>query len=328
MLSYIVRRLLIGVMTLLLITFIVFALIRNMPGDPLSVDMAMLSDPSKVIDKRDYEIMEKAYGLDKPWPEAYAIWVGNLFRGDMGRSFARKRPVTEVIGEHVAPTLILSISSLLLTYLLSIPMGLTGSVRMGKPDERFMSILLYVLYSFPTIVAALYLQIYLSVKWGWFPLYGMTTTETYDSLDTFAKAKDICMHAVMPIICYTYGSLAYYTRFINANMQEVVRQDYIRTAKAKGAGPVSLVLHHAFRNTLIPLVTLLGLTLPGLLGGSVIIERIFQWPGMGQLYFMSLTARDYPVIMGLTLMFACLTLAAQLIADILYAFVDPRVRLK
>ncbi len=326
MINYIIRRLLIGAITLVLITFIIFALIRNMPGDPMSMDLAMV-DPSKVISEVEYERMKKSYGLDKPWPQAYVQWVGNLFRGDLGRSFSRKRPVTDVIGEHVAPTLILSVSSILLTYLLAIPMGLIGSVRMGKTDERAMSTFLYILYSFPSFVAALFLQIYISVKLGWLPLYGMTTTETYDTLDTFGKAKDIFMHALMPIICYTYGSLAYYTRFINANMQEVIRQDYVRTAKAKGVGPINLVLHHAFRNTLIPLVTLLGLTLPSLLGGSVIIERIFQWPGMGQLYFLSLLSRDYPTIMGLTLMFAVMTLAGQLLADILYASVDPRIRL-
>ena len=326
MVSYIIRRLLLGALTLVLITFVVFALIRNMPGDPMTMDLAMV-DPSKVISPLEYERMKKSYGLDKPWPQAYVQWVGNLARGDLGRSLSWKKPVTTVIGQHVAPTLILSVSSLMLAYMLSIPMGLIGSVRIGKMDERVMSVALYMLYSFPAFVAALFLQIYLSVKLGWLPLYGMTTTETYDTLDAFGKAKDIMMHALMPIICYTYGSLAYYSRFINANMQEVIRQDYIRTAKAKGVGPTAIVLHHAFRNTLIPLVTMIGMTLPGLLGGAVILERIFQWPGMGQLYFLSLTSRDYPLIMGLTLMFAILTLAGQLLADILYAVVDPRIRL-
>ena len=325
MISYVIRRLLIGFVTLLLITFIIFALIRNMPGDPLAMDLSM--DPSKKINPADFERMKAAYGLDMPWPQAYVQWVGNLAHGDMGRSLSRKRPVDEVIGEHVGPTLILSVSSLLLTYLLAIPMGLGATVRSGKADERVGSTLLYMLYSFPGFVAALFMQIYLSVKLGWLPLYGMTSTETYETLDTFGRAMDILKHAIMPVICYTYGTLAYYTRFIHANMQEVIRQDYIRTAKAKGAKPVTIILHHAFRNTLIPLVTLFGLTLPGLLGGSVIIERIFQWPGMGQLYLLSINARDYPTIMGLTLMFAVLTLAGQLLADILYAVVDPRIRL-
>ena len=139
---------------------------------------------------------------------------------------------------------------------------------------------------------------------------------------------DVARHAILPLVCMTYVSLAWYSRFINTNLQEVLRQDYIRTARAKGAGPVRVLVHHAFRNTLIPLVTLLGLSLPALLGGSVIVEQIFTWPGMGRLFFESLRERDYPTIMGLTLLFSLLTLAGQLVADILYAWVDPRVSME
>jgi peptide/nickel transport system permease protein len=326
MLSYIIRRLGIGALTLLLITFIVFGLIRNMPGTPLTMDLAML-DPSKTISKEDYERMKKAYGLDKPWPQAYVQWVGNVVTGDMGRSFTRKRPVSELVIERMGPTLLLSLTSLGITYLLSIPLGLLFTARAGRLDERAASTLLYMLYSFPSFVAALFMQLFLAVKLDLLPLFGMVGDD-YDSLSTLGKAEDIFWHALMPVTCYTYGSLAYYSRFIRANMQEVIRQDYIRTARAKGLGPVRVLWHHAFRNTLIPLVTLIGLTLPGLLGGSVIIERIFSWPGMGQLFFEAILERDYPTIMGLTLMFSILTLAGQLLADVLYAVVDPRVRLE
>jgi peptide/nickel transport system permease protein len=130
---------------------------------------------------------------------------------------------------------------------------------------------------------------------------------------------------ILPVACYTYGSLAYYSRFIRANLQEAVREDYIRTARAKGAGPMRVLLHHAFRNTLIPLVTMIGLTLPVLLSGSIILEQIFSWPGMGKLFFESIRERDYPTLMGLVLMFSVLTLLGQVLADFLYAIVDPRV---
>lgn len=326
MYSYLIRRLGIGAITLLLITFIVFALIRNIPGTPLTMDVAM-ADPSRRIRTEDLRRLEKAYGLDKPWPQAYAVWLGNLVQFDMGRSFHYKRAVTEVIGSRIGPTLILTVSSLTLTYLLSIPMGLFATARSGLLEERAMSTALYMLYSFPSFVAALLLQILLADRLDLLPLYGMTTTESYDSMTTGQKVWDIFKHSVMPIACFTYGSLAYYSRFIYANMQEVIRQDYIRTARAKGAGPLRVLIQHAFRNTLIPLVTLIGLTLPALLSGSIIIERIFTWPGMGQLFFTSLTTRDYPVIMGLTLVFSVMTLAGQLLADVLYATVDPRVRL-
>jgi peptide/nickel transport system permease protein len=151
------------------------------------------------------------------------------------------------------------------------------------------------------------------------------TSDNYESLSLVGKAWDILLHTAMPIACFTYGSLAYYSRFIRANMQEVIRQDYIRTARAKGVPPRRVIWHHAFRNTLIPLVTLIGLTLPHLLSGAVILEQIFSWPGMGRLYFEAIVRRDYDTIMGLTLMFSILTLAGQLLADLLYAVVDPRV---
>lgn len=325
MFSYLVRRLFIGLITLTLITFIIFGLIRNMPGSPISNAMAMI-DPGKELNPADIERMKKAYGLDKPWPEAYVIWVGNVCKLDFGRSISRKQPVSRLIWERIGPTLILSISSLLLTYLLAIPMGLYSSARQGHLDERTIGTILYMLYSFPSFVAALFLQIYLANKLGLLPLYGMKS-DNYNTLTTAQQVWDVFKHALMPIICYTYGSLAYYSRFIRANMHEVLRQDYIRTARAKGLGPVSVLVKHAFRNTFIPLVTLIGLTLPSLLGGSVIIERIFSWPGMGQLYFESILERDYPTIMGLTLMFSILTLAGQLLADIFYAMADPRVKI-
>ncbi|MEW4528232.1 ABC transporter permease [Maioricimonas sp. JC845] len=325
MLQYLVRRIGIGLLTLLLITFIIYGLIRSMPGSPLTQELARL-DPSKVMSEEDFRRVQKLYGLDKPWYEAYGVWVTNLAQGDLGRSFSRKRPVADLIFERMGPTLLLSITSLLLTYLLSIPMGLYATARSGKTDERVLSTILYMLYSFPSFVAALFLQLFFAVHLGWLPLFGMTG-DNYEEMTSAGKAYDLFLHCVMPVTCYTYGSLAYYSRFIRANMQEVIRQDYIRTARAKGLGPVPVLLHHAFRNTLIPLVTLVGLTLPSLLSGSVIIEQIFTWPGMGRLFFESIRERDYPTIMGLTLMFSVLTLAGQLLADILYAVVDPRVRL-
>ena len=323
MLTYLLRRCLIGGVTLLLISFVVYGLVRNMPGTPLTVQMGE-TDPSRRLNPADIERMRKSYGLDKPWPIAYVQWLGRLAQLDLGRSISRKQPVSRLIAERIGATLILSLVSLSLAYLLSIPWGLIATVRSGRLDERCISTALYVLYSFPTYVAALFLQIVFAVRLGWLPLFGMTS-DNYASLSFGGKAYDVLLHALMPITCFTYTSLAYYIRFIRANLQEVIRQDYIRTARAKGVHPVVVIMHHAFRNTLIPLVTMIGLTLPGLLGGSVILEQIFTWPGMGRLFFESIGERDYPTIMGLTLMFSVLTLAGQLLADVLYAAVDPRV---
>jgi peptide/nickel transport system permease protein len=308
-----------------LITLFIYGLIRAMPGSPLLVQMAQM-DPSRELNKADIERMEKAFGLDKPWYQAYGIWVANLGRLDMGQSLSRKQPVSRLIRERIGPTLMLSITSLLLAYVLSIPLGLWFTVRSGHLDERIGSTLLYMLYSFPAFVAALFMQIFFAVKLGWLPLFGMVS-DNYAELSTLAKTWDIFLHSLMPVTCYTYGSLAFLSRFVRSNMMEVIRQDYIRTARAKGVLPRDVVMHHAFRNTLIPLVTLIGLTLPTLLSGSIILEQIFSWPGMGRLFFESISERDYPTIMGLTLMFSLLTLAGQLLADVLYSVVDPRVSL-
>lgn len=326
MLAFLVRRLSIGFLTLLLITCGVYGLVRAMPGSPITM-VEDRGDLKRRMSEADRQALLKQYGLDKPWYEAYAKWITDMARGEMGRSFARKRPVADVINERIGPTLMLSSTSLVLAYLLSVPMGLYAVARSGKLDERIMGLSLYVLYSFPSFVAALMLQLFVSVRMGWLPLYGMQSDE-YATMSSLGKFWDLVKHAILPVAVFTYGSLAYYTRFIHANMQEVVRQDYIRTAQAKGLGPFAVIVKHAFRNTLIPFVTKIGLSLPSLLSGSVIIEKIFNWPGLGQLYFSAILERDYPVIMALTLIYSVLTLAGQLLADVLYALVDPRVRIE
>lgn len=324
MLNYLIRRIGIALLTLWLVTFVVYGLIRFMPGTPLTTDPAMM-DPNRQISPAEIARLEKLYGIDKPWYVGYWKWFGNAVQLDFGSSIPRNnKPVLSLIAERAPATLLLSVTSLLLTYVLSIPLGLWATAKSGTLAERTVSTVLYGLYSLPSFVAALYLQLLFYVKLGWLPLYGLTS-DNYSQLSTAGKAWDIMLHAAMPIACFTYASLAYYSRFIRANIQEVIRQDYIRTARSKGVGRTAVLWKHAFRNTLIPLVTLLGLTLPSLLSGAVILEQIFVWPGMGRLYFESIQQRDYDTIMGLTLMFSVLTLAGQLLADLLYAVVDPRV---
>jgi peptide/nickel transport system permease protein len=324
MLNYLIRRIALGVLTLLLITFVVYALIRNMPGTPLTTDQANLN-PKMQLKSAEIERLNRLYGLDKPWHEAYLVWLKKVMQLDFGRSIPQNnKPVLRLIVERMPATLMLSVTSLVLTYALSIPIGLWSTVHSGTLRERTASTLLYMLYSLPAFVAALYLQLLFYSKLGWLPLFGMRS-DHYETLSTAGKAWDLLQHAILPVVCFTYGSLAYYSRFIRANMQEVIRQDYIRTARAKGVSPRQVIWRHAFRNTLIPLVTLIGLTLPHLLSGAVILEQIFAWPGMGRLFFEAIGQRDYDTIMGLTMMFSVLTLIGQLLADVLYAVVDPRV---
>jgi peptide/nickel transport system permease protein len=325
MASYLIRRFLIGCLTLLLITMLIYALIRSMPGDPSMIDTEGLT---RRISQEDYELARKAYGLDKPWYLAYFEWLADVARLDLGNSFYYKRDVSDVIGERIGPTLLLSITSLTLAYLLSIPLGLYSTARSGRADERILSTGLYVLYSMPAFVMALLLQSFFAVRlrdtWLGLPLLGMRS-QGYDLMSPWEQTLDLFSHMILPVFCFTYGALAYESRFIRSNMQEVIRQDYIRTARAKGVGPIRVLWHHAFRNTLIPFVTLIGLTLPSLLSGAVILEQIFTWPGMGSLMFQSIGTRDYPVIMGLVLLFSIIALLGQLLADVLYTVVDPRV---
>lgn len=327
MYQYFIRRFLLALLTLLLITFLVYGLIRLMPGDPLLMKLEAAS-PDRPVRIEDIERMREIFGLNDPWYTAYWHWLSNVVRGDFGDSISRPARVIDVISERIAPTLLLELAALSLTYLLSIPIGLYSTARSGKLDERISSTLLYMLYSLPAFVAALFLQIIFAIKLRGtpfeLPLFGMTSDD-FDQMSFMQQVWDLFKHALLPIVCYTYGSLAYYSRFIRANMQEVVRQDYIRTALAKGVPRGRVLWHHAFRNTLIPLVTMIGLTLPVLLSGSIILEQIFSWPGMGKLFFESIRERDYPTMMGLLLMFSVLTLLGQMLADFLYAMVDPRV---
>jgi peptide/nickel transport system permease protein len=284
-----------------------------------------MMNPRALPSPEEIERLNRLYGLDKPWYEAYFIWLSNVVQLDLGRSIPQGNvPVATLIVQRMPATLLLSVTSLLLTYIFSIPIGLWATVHSGTLRERVVSTLLYMLYSLPAFVAALYLQLLFYSKLGWLPLFGLHS-DNFETLSTAGKAWDLLKHSLLPIVCFTYGSLAYYSRFIRANMQEVIRQDYIRTARAKGVPPRQVIWRHAFRNTLVPLVTLIGLTLPHLLSGAVILEQIFTWPGMGRLYFEAIGQRDYNTIMGLTLMFSILTLLGQLLADVLYAVVDPRV---
>ncbi|MBR0236915.1 MAG: ABC transporter permease [Thermoguttaceae bacterium] len=349
MFQYFLKRLVLACITLFFITFIVYGLVRAMPGSPVMLEEGF--DPNRSMSEADRKEREKYFALDKPWYVGYFVWAGRLspvvlqvqekapylrwpiirFKAmDLGMSSREKTPVSQSIWKRLGATMQLSIVSLLITYMLSIPIGLYSSVHRGQKRERILSLFLYGLYSFPSFVAALLLLLvfYQNMPFDWLKLEPGLHSDNYDSLSFFGKLGDSFKHMLLPTLCYSYGSLAYLSRFIKSNMEEVVRQDYIRTARAKGVSPRNVTLHHAFRNTLIPFVTLLGMSLPGLVGGSVILENIFRWPGIGQLFLDAITWRDHFLIMGLVLMFSTLTLLGQLLADMLYSVVDPRVVVK
>lgn len=328
MTSFLIRRFFGGIITLLCITMIVYILIRNMPGDPVLQKIMGSTEGAKIQkDKtaRQIEAMRKNMGLDVNPIIGYKRWLVKVLHLDMGESLEDNRRVTDRISERILPTLYLSIPSLILIYLLSIPMGLYSTAKNRSRSERILSAVLYVLYSIPSFVMALFLMSYLVLPYfPGFPITGMQSDD-YDTLGFWGKKWDLFQHILLPVFCYTYAGLAYYTRFIRSNMMEIIRQDYIRTARAKGLPEEVVLIRHGFRNSLIPLVTLLGMSLPSLISGSIILENIFSWPGMGKEFLESINKRDYPMIMGITLMFSVLIMIGNLLADILYAVVDPRV---
>lgn len=323
MLSYAIRRILIAIPTLLGITVVTFTIINLAPGDPAQFQTQGIVDPR--VSTQVYEQLRKYYGLDQPVHKRYVQWVGRLVRLDFGNSMATDgRRVTDKIKERLWPTMSLAIISLLGALLLSIPIGIYSAARQNGLFDTISSTLLYALYAVPSYVMAVPLILLIGVKWDLLPFQGMRS-DNYDSLTSLGKFIDLAKHYALITFCFTYGALAYDSRFVRQTMLESVRQDFVRTARAKGVSEFNVIVRHAFRNTLIPLVTLMGLLLPEIIGGSVILEVMFNWPGMGRLFYESMLARDYPTIMALSFISASLVLLGTLLADLAYAFVDPRV---
>lgn len=320
MTRYIVRRLLLALPTLFGIVVLVFLLLHLAPGSPVS---ALGADTGRRVSVRAAEEMRRVYGLDRPLPERFARWVGRVARLDFGESFVDRRPVVERIGEALPYTLALNGIALLLTLAIAVPLGVATGSRPDGPLDRGAGVVLFALYSLPAFWAALLLQALFSVRLRWLPISGVALDS---ALPGAGSLSDLASHAVLPIASLTYGSLAFYARLIRASVAETRNAEYVLAARARGLTRRQALWKHAFRNALLPLVTVLGLVLPGLLSGSVIVERIFAWPGLGRLYLDSILSRDYPVVLALSLLGAVATLALTLAADVASALVDPRVR--
>lgn len=321
---YVARRGASAAVTLLGITVVTFILIHSVPGDPISYFVARGGSAGVSQDALDH--LRRDLHLDRPLPVQYWYWLRGVATADFGRSFITRRPVTEVILEKLPNTFELNFVAFVMAALVGIPVGLMSAARRGRLFDRGSAIVFFLLYSLPTFWVALLLMQLFAVRLQLLPLFGMTSEAARDA-DGIARLADHLRHLVLPALTLTYGQLAIFARFSRAALTEVVAQDFITTARAKGAGEGAVLWRHAFRNALLPLVTLFGLTVPYLISGSVIVEQIFQWDGMGHLYIASILARDYPMIMGLTVVAAVVTLAASVVADVLYAVVDPRVRL-
>lgn len=322
MLQYTLRRLLFLVPTLIGITIVTFAVINLAPGDP--VELINRGEMDARVSPQAYRNMLHLYGLDDPIHVRYVTWLKRLATLDFGDSFLDHRPVREKIAERLPATLILNTTSLVVALLLAVPLGLYAAARQHSTFDKLGGTALYFLYSLPEFWVALLLIMFFGVKLRLLPFHGMESMDARD-LGFVAYWWDRFLHMILPTVCLTYGSLAYLSRFVRGSSLEVIRQDYIRTARAKGLSEKNIVYRHVFRNTMIPVLTLLGLLLPTLISGSIILESIFSWPGVGELFFTSVRARDYPVVMGLSFVTAVLVLLSTLLADLLYAWADPRV---
>jgi peptide/nickel transport system permease protein len=308
--------------TLLGITVITFGIMHLAPGDPTSVEASF--NPRVSAEARDN--LRRLYGLDQPLHIQYFNWLKRFVRLDFGTSFKDGRPVLAKIIDRMSITIVINLLSLLVIFAVALPIGVTAATRQGSWADRALTIFVYVGFAIPAFWLALLLMLLFGVKLGWLPISGYQSIDVSD-LSFPERLIDWTRHLLLPVFVSAFGGLAGISRYARSEMVEVVRQDYIRTARAKGLPESAVVYKHALRNALIPIVTILGLAVPGLIGGSVIFETIFAIQGMGQLFYDSVMARDYPMVMGLTVLGGILTLTGNLLADFMYAVVDPRVRI-
>ncbi|MFC1709827.1 ABC transporter permease [Candidatus Omnitrophota bacterium] len=323
MLTYIIKRCLSLIPLLIGITLISFTVIHLAPGKP--TDTLTNLNPKISLDARAK--LNKLYGLDKPLIVQYKNWVKRIVKLDFGESFLDGRKVITKIRERLPVTLFINIASILLILLIGIPLGVISSVKQDSIIDKSVTTFVFIGFAVPSFWLALILMDIFCIKLGWLPVLGITSLD-FENFSLFEKITDITRHLILPISIFVFGGLAGISRYMRQSMIQTLNKPYILTARAKGLSENSVVYKHALRNSLLPIITLLGLSLPGLISGSVIIESVFAIPGMGRLFFESVMSRDYPVIMGILTIGAMLTMIGNLTADISYAYADPRIRYK
>jgi len=321
-LRYLVRRLLGLVPMLIGISFVSFVVIQAAPGSPVE----MMTDLNPKASPEARERLEEKFGLDRPLHVQYWKWLTRIARGDFGTSFSGdRRPVLDKVSEALWITLLLNTMSLCLILGIGIPIGVLSATHQYSLADRVTTVFVFLGFAMPTFWFALLCMLLFGVELGWLPISGLESLN-HDSMSFAGRVLDRASHLVLPVGISALTGLAGISRYMRSSMLEVVRQDYVTTARAKGLTERTVIYRHALRNALLPVVTILGLSLPSLIGGSVIFEQIFAIPGMGLLFYESVLSRDYPVIMGILVIGAVLTLLGNLLADISYAIADPRLR--
>jgi peptide/nickel transport system permease protein len=322
MVLYLAKRLVMMIPLLVGISLISFVVIHLAPGEPTDLQTELNPDAGVELKER----LRAQYGLDQPLVVQYGQWVKRLAQLDFGTSFSQDhRPVWDKIVERLPITVLINVLSIGLILAVSIPIGILSATRRNSTFDRLTTLFVFIGFATPSFWLALLLMDYFGVYLGWFPISGIKSLG-HEYLTTGGQIWDVIHHLMMPILVSAFGGLAGFSRYMRSNMLEVIQQDYILTARAKGLSERIVIGKHALRNALLPLITILGLSVPGLIGGSVIFESIFAIPGMGKLFYDGVMMRDYPLIMGILVIGAVLTLVGNLLADVGYALADPRIR--
>ncbi|GBE02683.1 dipeptide transport system permease protein DppB [bacterium BMS3Bbin06] len=322
MLLFLSKRVTELTITLFGITLLSFFIIHLAPGKPTDV----LTELNPKITPEAREMLEKYYGLDKPIIIQYLLWAKRIVKLDFGESFSTdRRPVWTKIKERIPVTISINLVSMILVFLIAIPIGISSATRQHSLFDKVTTIGVFVGFSMPAFWLGILLMMLFGVYLHILPISGIKSMN-YDALSVGGKMVDVGRHLILIVFVSAIGGLAGISRYMRSSMLEVIRQDYITTARAKGLPERMVIYRHALRNALLPIITIFGLSVPGLLGGSVILEKIFGIPGMGQLFYMSVMTRDYPLIMGLLTIGAVLTLIGNMLADLCYALADPRTR--
>ncbi len=320
---YVVKRVLQALLTLLLASALSFFIIQLAPGDYLST----LKTNPKISPERIEELRVQ-FGLGLPWIEQYKRWLWQVVsKGNFGQSFVYQRSVASLLWERIPPTLLLAISSLIVTWAISIPLGIVAAVKQNRPIDRILQVISYTGQGFPSFITALLLLILAQNISPLFPVGDMTSIN-HDDLSPVGKFLDIVWHMILPTIALSVTSFAGLQRITRGELLDVLRQDYIQTARAKGLSENRVIYVHALRNAINPLITLLGFELASLLSGAFIAEFFFNWPGLGRLILQAVTAQDLYVVMASLVMGAVMLIVGNLLADLLLKVVDPRIRLE
>lgn len=317
MTRYIIRRLLTAIPTLVAISMVIFTILALAPGDPLAEFAVNPSVPPEVRQR-----IRKSMGLDDPIPVRYTKWFTSILRGDFGYSFRSRSPVSDLMLQRLPTTLYVIGTAYLISVLLAIPIGVISAVKQYSVFDNIATTLAFIGFSLPTFFTGLLLILIFSVKLGWFPMIYRATIDEPGLRGLWLKIEQ----AIMPITVLALFETAALTRYTRASMLETIHQDYVRTARAKGLSELTVISRHALRNALIPVVTIIALSMPGIFTGAVITEQIFRVPGMGSLLISAINDNDTPVIMAITIIFSALVVLFNLIADVLYGVLDPRIK--